>query len=179
MKIELKPVRPADVDMLYQWFTAVENARVWRYRGATPDPEAFGTHLWAGTLAHFLCISESPRVPVCYVSIYDANLASGHAKMACISSPQHRKTGASTFGFIAGASYAFKHWPFERILLECNTYSVEGFASGIERGFLHEIARIPRYERFAMNDWADLIWLEYRREVHEKNAEAGYLGAWK
>lgn len=168
--ISLLPVRGSDHEQLYEWFTDVSVARTWRYRGRTPDPESFVTHLWSGVYSHFMFHVHGQDLPVGYGSIYDVSFSARNAKIAVLIAPELRRGFLAVQCFLKLALFSFEQWPLDRLFMECNSFSVTQFESSVERGIFLEEARIRDYECFGDNEWADLIWLSVSRRSLEEYA---------
>jgi RimJ/RimL family protein N-acetyltransferase len=174
-----RAVQPIDHDQLYEWFTDLSVARTWRYRGRTPDPESFVSHLWAGVYAHFMFCVRGQELPVGYGSIYDVSFSARNAKLAILIAPELRHGSFAYHCFFKLALFAFEQWPLDKLLMECNTYSLSQFESGLHRGLFVEEARIRDYECFGDDQWADLVWISASRRDVREYADANIRSAGK
>lgn len=168
--VVLRPLLEEDVVVLYEWSLSPDVARTWRFRGTTPPPEVFRARLWDGVLCHFMCVRRQDPLPIGYVSLYDANLAALNVKLSCIVAPELRFGRNAVDCVLAILGFAFSQWPFDRVLMECNSVSIRQFESAVERGLMREEARLRQYERFGDGEWVDLVWLSAERATFDAQA---------
>ncbi len=171
--VQLRPVGEEDVPMLYQWALTPAAAKTWKYRGATPPPDVFRRDLWSGVLAQYLVTSRLGGEPVALASVYNANMSSKRAHMACLAAPDQVGGGLALLGAVALAAHAFETWPFEKLYFETTSLALEQFSSVMSSGLVSEEARLVDYERFG-EDRADLIYLSMEKErLLQRLGEAG------
>lgn len=168
--VHLRPILPEDFRLIYSWSTSPDVARTWRYRGATPQPEQFAEHLWAGVLCQYIAESVDGR-PLGLASLYDANQSARHSHFSCIVADWARRSGAALGIALSMLGHGFRTWPFEKFYMETNSYGLEHYKSAVERGFFIEEARLRRYELFG-DEWADLIYLSIDRDQFRSFSES-------
>ena len=166
--MRLRAVTLNDTDLLYDWFTDPSVAKVWRYRGRTPDLDSFTAHLWSGVLAHFMCFSDTSDNPAGYVALYDPSFPAKNVKLSVLVAPELRMGAIGVKCALAAMDFAFQQWPLDRIFMECNSYSIAQFQSALDRGLLTEEARIVNFECFGRDQWADLIYVSTSRDIFDK-----------
>jgi RimJ/RimL family protein N-acetyltransferase len=133
--VQLRTIQLEDYGFLYEIATGPETISRWRYRGATPSPEAFSQSLWHGVLAQFVIIRPDSDERVGLVSAYNADFRHRTAHLALILAPQYDRRGwvmeASTL-FLA---YLFETWDFRKIYYESLEFNYARFASGAGKHF--------------------------------------------
>lgn len=161
----LSPVGDDDLYLLYRWSTDPSVGKTWRYRGQTPPFDVFVAQLWTGLLCHFFYRRYEGDPGSAYASLYDANLASGVAKVSVIVAPELRQGHVSVEALVELLQFGFAQWPLRKVYLECNSHSLRQFGSAVERGYFVEEARLRDYELFGDGEWSDRIYLSTDREA--------------
>jgi len=156
---QLRPIGGADYEGLRRIELTTLGAS-WRYRGATPSPEAFAANLWRGVLTQYMVVGRSDNRALGYVSAYNASLRHGHAYLAAA-----RFSTGSSFRFLEGAAlfidHVFQSWPFRKLYLDVTEFTLPQFEGMI--GNLCEIeGRFIDDVYYRGRTWDRLILALYR-----------------
>lgn len=165
--VDLRPVLARDHELLYFWANDSLTTETWRYRGATPSPEAFARSLWDGVLAQYLVVSRKRPEPFGLVGLYNSNLASGYAYAYALSAPHALGSGLAVRGLLLLADIAFRRWPLRCIYVETTSRALGQFVSA-RSALLEEVARIPEHERNPSGGFDDLVTLRLSREMWDR-----------
>jgi RimJ/RimL family protein N-acetyltransferase len=136
--VRLRTVEPRDIPFLYRLATEGETAGRWRYRGATPDPQAFAAQLWQDVLAQFVVERVADGGPVGLVCAYNANLRDGYVYAAGVCDAPFLNTGFGAEALLLLADHLFAHWNFRKIYFESAAFNFAQFASGAAEYFVEE-----------------------------------------
>src|SRR5688572_24966393 len=81
----LRPVTPDDYPSIYHWSTTPPTAETWRFRGATPSPDAFAATLFDGVLAQYVVATRSnPAKPAGLVQAFNYDPANRLAYLGAL-----------------------------------------------------------------------------------------------
>lgn len=158
-RVELRPVRMADVDHIYEMATVGDSVYGWRYRGATPPPDVFARQLFEGVLAQYLVVDRAQGTLQGLVGLYNANLASQHV-YAFVLGAEHHTPGRVLEGLLIMLDHAFNTWELRKVYFEVPEYNLNQF-SGITR-YTTEEGRLRNHERLFGRLWDQLILALYR-----------------
>lgn len=152
--VTLRPVLPADVELMYVASTAPGQGMRWRFRGETPSFESFQMQLWSGSRCHF--IAEHQGRPIAYLAAYDLSLKSRHCSFAILS-----LMGVATRGLIFDASlhfidYVFRAFELRKVYIEVAEYNVEMVLGGRQTLFSIE-GVLSDHEEWQGELWANYI----------------------
>jgi hypothetical protein len=156
----MAPLRDSDYQEVYRWSIDPSVSRTWMYRGATPSFEEFMQHLFGSVLAQFIFLRD--HRPVAVGALYDANFAAGRAAIRVLVSPEQTHPLTGFDGFALLSRYAFANFPFDKLYMQVNSFSVTQFQRAVDYGYFAEEARLHNYERFG-DEWADLVYLSVSR----------------
>ena len=167
--VRLRTVEPRDIPFLYKLATEGETAARWRYRGATPDPQAFAAQLWADVLAQFVIERVADGRPVGLVCAYNANLRDGYVYGAGVCDPSFRNTGFGAEALLLLADHLFRNWNFRKIYFESAAFNYAQFASGAA-GYFEEEARLKDHTFYDGRYWDLVIGSVTRAGLQEAHA---------
>ena len=123
--VTLRPVRPADYDLIRAAELSDDLGVRWRHAGSTPSPEAFAHSLWAGVLAQFLVVGSADQRMLGLVSAYDPDLRSGTCSVGFA---RFVAGGEASPGLVEGvlllADHLFSHWPFRKLYGETTEFNL-------------------------------------------------------
>lgn len=163
--MSLRPVLPSDYHRLYLWATSGEVGWRFRFRGATPGPEAFGQLLWANVICQYMVVRASDGDSVGLVSVYGYGDRGRTAYVSALAAPAALGSGLVIDGLILLMAHAFETWDLRKLYLETLDFNVEQFGSGLSRYAIEE-ARLREHE-WHMGCWYDLVTYAVWREVFE------------
>lgn len=144
---ELRPVLRSDYDWLYLQMTSVDVGWRWRFRGATPSPEAFASALWREVLCQYVIVDGPTRKSLGFVQAYSADFRSRHAYLSVLIDPQLHRRGWPLLGVYDFVDHLFTRWDFNKLYMESLHFNVDSFRSGIgsifeREGYLREHTRV-------------------------------------
>jgi RimJ/RimL family protein N-acetyltransferase len=160
-RVRLRPVTPNDYAYLYTLLTDDEIAYRWRYRGATPSPDALAQSLWQGTLAHFVIERRATNQMIGYASAFDANERNGWCHLGLVLDPGLHGSGWSLEAGALFVDYLFRVFAMRKLYGEVLEPAYADFASGAGRVFRVE-GRFGRHEFYAGRYWDLIILAVYR-----------------
>jgi RimJ/RimL family protein N-acetyltransferase len=162
--VSLRPLDASDTGWLHRASMDPEVLFSWRFRGATPAPEAFARTLFQGVLAQFVVDGTgSTRRPIGHVSAYNADLHGGTVFFAVTAFPPFLDTGFAIEGSLLFLNYLFSTWRLRKIYIETTEEGLDQFRSGAE--ILHEEGRLVEHEYFNGRYIDRLTYAMYRTEV--------------
>ncbi len=167
-RVRLRPLVPSDYDFAYHLSTntAADLTR-WRYRGATPSPEAFSQTLWNNVLAQFIVEQRHDGSPVGLVTGYNADHRHSRAYFAAQSRPDLIESGIVLEGVAVLLDYLFRTWPFRKLYIETLDFNFDQFASATTH-FLEIEGRLKEWEYHDGRYW-DMLIASISRSTWEKN----------
>lgn len=133
--VTIRPLLPVDVEPLYQAAIEPRSAHRWRFRGVTPNPNAFYEALYdPAVIAQFMVQASSSGEAVGLVVGYDADRVSRHCKIAVqrlLPGARGLETsGLMVEGLFVFVQYLFDHFDFQKVYLEVPEYNMSMFAGG-------------------------------------------------
>ncbi len=165
--VRLRPIEAPDIPYLYRLSVGGTAAQTYRFRGTTPSPDQFTRLLWEGVLAQFCVEPKELRRPIGLVTLYGADLRSGHVKVSGILDEEfsgHRAVEA----FELVIDFAFRSFPIRKVYGESPEYNVRSFRTvfdvvAVEEGRLvaHEYLNGKYYDFVHLAIYRDR-WIEHR-----------------
>jgi len=165
-RVALIPVVPAHYPFLYQLQVDPSTNFRWRFRGATPRPDAFESALWEGVLAQFAIVRRNSTELLGLVVAYGADLRNGHVHVGLILAPAYQGLGWPIEAATLFAIYLFTVWPLRKLYADVAGYNYAVFHSGVGRYFREE-GRLEQHEFHDGSYW-DLHLLALMREDWDK-----------
>ncbi len=104
--VELRPVRPGDVDWLYDLLVCERGGR-WRYRGRTPDPAEFAADLWKGVFSQYV-VRGADGAALGLVGLYNVNAVAATGHLFAVAS-------ASAGPLVTEGAGALVNWAFDHL----------------------------------------------------------------
>ena len=155
---KVRPVRPSDVDPLYDIATDAEVSYRWRYRGQLPTREQFEADLTLGIMSK-LTVSSDEVVGLLLAYFHEPR--NGHAFIGAIFAPRYIAKGITIDAVLLFRDYLFATWPLRKLYMETPEFNLPLFASGV--GELFEVeGRLRGHEYFQGRYWDKLILATYR-----------------
>jgi RimJ/RimL family protein N-acetyltransferase len=172
--VRLRPILQGDITWLHAASLAEDIMFRWRYRGATPSPEAFAQGLFHGVLSQFVVDGmESRRGPIGHVTAYNADLQGGTVFFGVTAFPPFLETGLAIEASLLFLNYLFSTFRLRKIYVETTEDALGNFRSGLP--ILHEEARLVAHE-FYQGHYVDRITFAlYRNEMRQFLARFGAL----
>jgi acyl carrier protein/RimJ/RimL family protein N-acetyltransferase len=164
-RVYLRPVTPADQDLILRAELTPPQDVLYRHRGATPSPAVFHDSLWHGVLAQYIVAALSDSQPLGVVASYDANFRDGHVHLAGILFPPFRNLGWPNEGFELLLKHLFHAFPFRKVYIDALEPNARQFASGFP-GLLREEARF-RADAYVAGRYVDRLVFAIFREDFE------------
>jgi hypothetical protein len=161
--VALRPVMPADYQMLQMLETNSAIGAHWRFRGQTPSPDKWVANLWNGVLCQHLIFAHSAELPIGLVCVYRASFQDRHAYLSAVRFELEGTNALMMRGLALFIQYVFGVWDFRKLYLESPSYNVPQFASGIGR-FFEVQGRLTDHYEYAGRFW-DLVLLTIDREA--------------
>ncbi|HEY0638436.1 MAG TPA: phosphopantetheine-binding protein [Pseudonocardiaceae bacterium] len=148
----LAPVEHGDYPFLYALAAHPETGFRWRYRGAPPQPDQFGTDLWAGVLVQHLVRRIADDEPVGQVVAYAADLPNNHVHVGAVFHHRHSGTGLPARAVTLFVRYLFHTFPLHKAYLEVPGWNWPQLASG--EGRLFDVEGVLReHDVYAGRRW--------------------------
>lgn len=165
-RTSLRTVAAPDYDFLYWLNSQPEMLIRWRYRGATPNPDAFVALLWKDVLAQFIIESTSSSQAVGLVSAYNPDLKNGTIYTSLQVGQQPFNEPFAVEGYLLLLEYLFMNWPIRKVYAEALAFNIPQFGSALGRFFTEE-GRLVSHEYFD-GGFHDLVILAlYRDQVED------------
>ena len=164
-RVRLRPITPRDYEELYVIATEPAAGLLWRYRGATPGPEAFVRHLWEGVLVQRLVVERDRGRTLGLVGLGSADLVAGHASCFAYLRADALGQGLGVEAVVLLLEEAFQIWPLEKVYFEVPGFGLPQFRSAVGR-YVFEEGRL-RAHAWAMDRHWDLHVLALTRATWE------------
>ena len=169
--VELRPVRPADFEYLYELELQGATTARWRFRGVTPNPEVYPRTLFENVTATFVVCVQGGIQRIGIVSCYNADLRNQVAYLAALADPSASKSILVVEAVAVLADYCFAIWAFRKLYLESPQFALDSFASSAN-SILHEEARLKNHHYYNGEYFDQVIlalyraeWVQYRTRV--------------
>jgi hypothetical protein len=169
-EVVLRPVMPADYELIRLRELSPELIWRWRSRGSTPSPEDWAQSRARSVLAEFLVIRRRSGQPLGIVFAYNANLAHGFAYVAVGSFDPSRPSPLFLSGAVLFVNYLFRTWPLRKLYAEVTQYNYERFRS--ESGRIFRLEGCLRQHFFLDGRYWDEYLLAIYREDWETRASS-------
>ena len=148
--IRLRALQEADYQQLYALATSADTGFRWRFRGATPAPDAFMRETWEGVFAQFAVDRSSDGALLGHVTSYGANPRDSYIYIAGISF--ERGTGSLVFAVAIFIEYLFMVGGFRRIYMEVPGFNFAQIGSRIHDYFPEDVV-LPDREWYDDRYW--------------------------
>jgi RimJ/RimL family protein N-acetyltransferase len=162
-RVALRPVRPADYDLLYRMELSEALGQRWRHRGWTPSPERFVQSLWEGVTAQFMVVDKSTNEPVGLVAGYGLDWRDATCSLAITAFPSHIGAGWILEGAELFLDYLFMLFPLRKVYAETVAGNYETFTAGAGLVF-HEEGRLRDHDFYDGKYWDKVTLAVYRDE---------------
>lgn len=162
-RVALRPVRPADYEMLYRAELSEALGRRWRHRGTTPSPERFVQTLWDGVLAQFVVVRKSTNEPIGLVGAYDLDWRDATCSVAVTAFPGEIGNGWAIEGAELFFDHLFAAFPLRKLYAESVEGNYQAFSAGAGLVF-HEEGRLRDHDYYDGKYWDKIILAVYRDE---------------
>ena len=146
----LRSLHPGDYPFLYDVAVSGESGWRYRFRGATPSPESFSTHVWDGVLAQYVAVGRDSSEVIGLVSLFGYNFRGRHCSLAALAMPAFQGSGLLIEAAIALIDYGFRTWELHKIYVEALEFNVSQFSRVGD--LLVEEGRLVEHE------WCEGIW---------------------
>lgn len=179
--VRLRPIRPTDLDWLYDLSVGGSTGWRWRFRGVTPEPSRFSELLHQGVLVQHV-VERPGRGPIGLVVAYQADLRNRHAHLGALFDPEHHRLPCTIEAVALFLDHLFMLWDLRKVYVEAPEFNLGQFASALG-SYLEEEARLREHE-FHDGRWWDQVtaalhrttWDEVRTRLlpasHEGDAAA-------
>lgn len=134
LRVRLRVVRPADVQLAYEHGLSPAVGFRWIFRGTTPTPEQFTSRISQASLCQYVIERRDVGVALGIVDAYEPSLTDRHVKVSVMSlRPQAHGGGAvgEVFeGLFFFLCYLFDTFDLRRVCYEIPGFNWPQFASG-------------------------------------------------
>lgn len=163
-RVALRPLRPEDLDPLYDLAVTGPMSFRWRFRGSIPSFEEFVGAIRHNVLADFAVVRlSSPDEFIGYVVAYSIDLRSQHGSVAVIMRPESVGSGVGVEALAVLVEYLFCGWPLRKIYFEGTRFTLSGVLSGIDKYFSLE-GRLVDHEYLDSRYWDWMTFAIYRKD---------------
>lgn len=161
-RVQLRPVMPSDLPVLYEAALRPGSAFRWRMRGATPTTRDFEELLYRGVLCHLIVRDIRTNENHGLVAAYNARFDNGTAYVALHRISAKKGHGEVTEGLSYFIEYLFQTWNFRKLYAEIPAYNLDQIVDDMSL-LLREEGRLIEHEYHA-DRWWDLVMLAIYRE---------------
>lgn len=117
--VDLRPVRPVDLERLYDFLAEPSTARSWRFRGESLDPQRFFADISAGVVCQFIVSPAGSHEIAGFVQLFNADPMSGCAHVSVAIGPASRGASvAATASLAMLLDHAFATYPLRKVYIE-------------------------------------------------------------
>jgi RimJ/RimL family protein N-acetyltransferase len=160
----LRPIRPADIPMLYILLTDENVGARWRFRGVVPRRDQFEQILWEGVHAQFVVESSEGGELIGLASAYNASLNAGTVNMGIAITDHLSLRGYGIEAFILLARYLFATWSFRKLYAYMPAFNRHQIESSIGR-YMHVEGILRDHEYYGHRYWDTFILAFYRSDL--------------
>ncbi len=172
-RIQLRPVMPADYDVIYLASVHPERGFRWRFKGETPSPDDVIGSLWRGVHAQFIVAGADDERPIGLVVCYQASPENGTAYIGFQRLAWDRPAGGETFeGMVHFIEFLFRNRPFRKLYAEVPGYNATGVWGGTPTIFKQEGC-------LAANEFHHQKWWDLQILTLDRVRWARWLEPWR
>jgi RimJ/RimL family protein N-acetyltransferase len=169
-RVLLRTIRPIDYDRLYELEMGNERSVLYRHRGSSVAPEAYGSTLWTGVVSQFVVAPvDHPQDVLGLVACYSGDFRNGHARLAMVIDPARRELGWPLEASNLFIDYLFVTFPFRKLYGDVLEFG--HVAQTFGRRVTREEARLRAHEYHAGQYWDRVTYALYREEWFRSQAE--------
>jgi RimJ/RimL family protein N-acetyltransferase/aryl carrier-like protein len=156
----LTPVRPDDLEFLFNLATSPATSFRWRYRGAPPSMERFREGLWQQILVQYVARRLDNDDPVGHLMSYGADPGMRYAYVGAVFTPTFAGTGLAARAVATFIRHLFHVFPLHKLYLQIPGYNWHQMSSG--QGDLFQVEGVLKDHCYL----AGQLWDEYLCAVY-------------
>lgn len=164
----LRPLRQADVPLLYEAAQSPRSAFRWRFRGPFPSPASFAELLYGGVLVQFVVEEKEQGAAQGLVVAYDASPENGTCFLAFQRFGRSVGGGEMFIGMFHFVEYVWRRWNMRKLYAEVPGYSLSHVGDGFD--VMTEEARLRDFDYYDGRFW-DRVFFSIDKATWEKRAE--------
>jgi hypothetical protein len=168
-RVDLRPVAPADLEVIYRAWCDPVAGSLWRSAGSTPSWEDLQGELWAGTDTLLVAADRYTQGPAALLCSYADNTADGWVYAALLRLDLTRDAGpfVALEGLYLLMEKIFGTHPYRKVMFELPTPNMWIADGMLDAG---DISVFPRH-RYSNGEWCDVAHLHVWRSRWEEATE--------
>ncbi len=145
--MRLEPLLPDDPSVMGELYRAALDpswSYRWRFRGATPSPQAFGALLFEGVHCQLVARHPVSHELLGLVVAYDYQPEPGHVKVGFVRTAAGALGGLMIEAMFLFVDHLFRTFPLRKVYSEVPEYNLD-LVAGLPPGLLTEEASLPEH----------------------------------